>query len=185
MKEEQIIETARKLFRKFGFKKVSMDEIAREAGVTKRTIYSYFSSKEDLLKYFVVEEIKNMKDIIEDIESTNKVNQGIFKLIKYRKESDFLNIMTKEAEILKNPIVVQSLKMIDEQIQNYIREKLIIAKEKEYIFYEDLEITTFLIYKMYIALILEWDDTQKRKLDEQKIANIVSKILKNGLRKDV
>ena len=36
LKEEQIIEVARTLFHKFGFKKVSMDEIAREAGVTKK-----------------------------------------------------------------------------------------------------------------------------------------------------
>ena len=50
MKKDQIIEAARLLFHKYGFKKVSMDEIARESGVTKKTIYSYFSSKEDLLK---------------------------------------------------------------------------------------------------------------------------------------
>ena len=45
MKEEIIIETARKLFHKYGFKKVSMDEIAIEAGVTKRTIYKYFERR--------------------------------------------------------------------------------------------------------------------------------------------
>lgn len=189
-KEEQIIETAGKLFHKFGFKKVSMDEIAREAGVTKKTVYAYFPSKEELLKYFILQEIKHMKNIIEEVESTNDdffdmINQGIYKLLKYRKDRDFLNIMTKEAEILKNPTVIQSLKLIDDQIQDYIKEKLIIAKDKGYIYYEDLEITAFLIYKMYIALILEWDDTKERKIDEQKIANIISKILKNGLRKEV
>ena len=189
-KEEQIIETAETLFHKFGFKKVSMDEIAREAGVTKKTIYAYFPSKEELLKYFILQEIKHMKNIIEEVESTNDdffdmINQGIYKLLKYRKERDFLNIMTNEAEILKNPIVIQSLKLIDDQIQDYIKEKLIIAKDKGYIYYEDLEITAFLIYKMYIALILEWDDTKERKIDELKIANIISKILKNGLRKEV
>ena len=41
-KKEMIIQTARDLFTKFGYKKVSMDEIAREAKVTKKTIYSYF-----------------------------------------------------------------------------------------------------------------------------------------------
>ena len=41
MKEKQIVDAARKLFYKFGFKKVSMDEIAREAGVTKKTVYTY------------------------------------------------------------------------------------------------------------------------------------------------
>ena len=45
MKQEQIIQAARKLFNKFGYKRVSMDEIAKEAGVTKKTVYSYFASK--------------------------------------------------------------------------------------------------------------------------------------------
>ena len=71
MKEEQIIEVARELFHKFGFKKVSMDEIAKEAGVTKKTIYRYFNSKEALLEYFIQEEIQNMKTIIEEVESKN------------------------------------------------------------------------------------------------------------------
>ena len=31
MKREQVIEAARRLFHQFGFKKVSMDEIAKEA----------------------------------------------------------------------------------------------------------------------------------------------------------
>ena len=59
MKQEQIIQAARKLFNKFGYKRVSMDEIAKEAGVTKKTVYSYFASKEDLLKYFINEEVLN------------------------------------------------------------------------------------------------------------------------------
>ena len=68
MKNEQIIAAARRLFNRYGFKKVSMDEIAREAGVTKKTIYMYFSSKEELLKYFIQEEIINMKSIVEEVE---------------------------------------------------------------------------------------------------------------------
>ena len=53
MKKEQIIESARILFIKYGYKKVSMSEIAETAGVTKRTLYSYFRDKEDLLNYFL------------------------------------------------------------------------------------------------------------------------------------
>ncbi len=189
MKKEQIIEVARELFHQFGFKKVSMDEIAQKAGVTKKTIYMYFGSKEELLKYFIQEEIENMKEIVEEIEGKNLeffqgINETIYKLLKYKKERNFLKIISKEAEWLKNPIIIQNLKLIDEQIQNYIKSKLKIAKEKGYIQYEDLEITTYLIYKMYIALIFEWDDKNK-ELDEQKIANSISKILIKGLRKEV
>ena len=185
MKKEQIIEAARKLFYQFGFKKVSMDEIAREAGVTKKTIYMYFNSKEELLKYFIEEEIKEMRQIVEEVESMNldffdTVNTAIYRLLQYRKEKNFLNIIAKEAEWLKNPVIIENLKLIDEQIQNYIRTKLELAKEKGYIEYENLDITAFLIYKMYLALIFEWDDT-KNEIDEQMIAKTISKILKNGL----
>ena len=62
MKEEQIIEAARDLFSTYGYKRVSMDEIAKRANVTKKTVYSYFKSKEELLKYCINDEIKKMKD---------------------------------------------------------------------------------------------------------------------------
>lgn len=189
MKKDQIIEAARLLFHKYGFKKVSMDEIAREAGVTKRTIYSYFSSKEDLLKYFIQEEILNMKNIVEEIDNKNldffeTVSQSICSLLKYRRDRNFLNTITKEAEWLKNPIIINNLELIDTQIQNYIKGKLEKAKESGNIYYEDVDITAFLIYKMYIALMFEWNESEK-KLDEQLIASSISAILKNGLRKDV
>ena len=95
MKKEQIIEAARKLFYQFGFKKVSMDEIAREAGVTKKTIYMYFNSKEELLKYFIEEEIKEMRQIVEEVESMNldffdTVNTAIYRLLQYRKEKNLI-----------------------------------------------------------------------------------------------
>ena len=188
MKKNQVIEAARKLFHQFGFKKVSMDEIAKEAGVTKKTIYMYFGSKEELLKYFIQEEITNMEKIVEKVEAKHQdffetVNEAIYEILQYRKHQDFLNIIAREAEWLRNPIIIDSLSMIDGKIQNYIRNKLQKAKEKGYIDYIDLDITTFLIYKMYIALILEWN-TKEKEIDEQIRAQTISGILKNGLRKD-
>ena len=114
MKEEQIIEVARELFHKFGFKKVSMDEIAREAGVTKKTIYRYFDSKEALLEYFIQEELQNMKAIVEEVESKNldffdTVNEATCKLLKYSNVNDFLNIISKVAEWLLFTIIILNI----------------------------------------------------------------------------
>lgn len=187
MKYEQIIETAKKLFTKYGYKRVSMDEIAKEANVTKKTIYSYFSSKEDLLKYFITEEIKKMKEIVEKTENPKlpyfeNVHNVICKLLTYKKESDFLKIIEEESEIFSNPIVINSLKQIDEEIKQYIKKRLQELIDKKYIEVDDLAITSFLIYKMYIALMLEWPE---ENIEEQKIADNIIKILRNGLeRKD-
>lgn len=188
MKEEQIIEATRQLFTTYGYKRVSMDEIAKQANVTKKTIYSYFKSKEDLLKYFINDEIKKMKTIIENTENKDlpyfaNVHNVIIRLIEYKNESEFLKSIIRESEIFENKIITQNLKEIDYEIRKYISKRLQEAIDKKYIEVEDIEITAFLIYKMYIALMFEWSDT---KIDKQKIADNIIKILRSGLeRKDV
>lgn len=187
MKEQQIIEAARKLFGKYGFKKVTMDEIAREANVTKKTVYTYFSSKEELFKYFIDEELKNMKKIIEEVEAKNEdfyetVHQAIYQLLKYKNKRKFLKNAISEAEILKDPIIIKDLKIIDTEIQKYIKQKLIDSIEKNYIEVANVDIATFLIYKMYIALMFDWN-AENEKLDEEVIADNILKFLKSGLGK--
>jgi len=44
----QIVDAARRLFLEQGYEVTSMDAIAAEAGVSKRTVYSHFRSKEEL-----------------------------------------------------------------------------------------------------------------------------------------
>jgi AcrR family transcriptional regulator len=56
-KKESIRRAALELFQSFGFRKVSVNEIARRAGVSQVTIYNHFGSKEelvrDVLKWFM------------------------------------------------------------------------------------------------------------------------------------
>jgi AcrR family transcriptional regulator len=44
-----ILEAARGLYQRYGYKKTTMDDIAKAAGITKPTIYSYFKGKKDIL----------------------------------------------------------------------------------------------------------------------------------------
>jgi AcrR family transcriptional regulator len=48
-KRQQILDAARNRFRYFGFRKTTMQEIARDAGVAVGTVYLYFKDKDDLL----------------------------------------------------------------------------------------------------------------------------------------
>lgn len=47
-RENYIISKSIELFCEYGFENVSMDQIAKESEFTKRTVYRYFQSKEDL-----------------------------------------------------------------------------------------------------------------------------------------
>jgi TetR/AcrR family transcriptional regulator, mexJK operon transcriptional repressor len=48
IKARQILGAAKRLFMEQGYGPVSMDAIAREAGVSKATLYAHFASKQDL-----------------------------------------------------------------------------------------------------------------------------------------
>ncbi len=48
--KEKIIEKAGELFIKLGFKSVTMDDIANELGISKKTLYKYFSNKHSLVE---------------------------------------------------------------------------------------------------------------------------------------
>ncbi len=63
-KQQQIIDTAVKLFLQYGYHQVSVDKISEVSNVTKMTIYKYFESKE---KLFEVALTKRNNGFIEDL----------------------------------------------------------------------------------------------------------------------
>ena len=69
---EQLVQSARLVFARYGFKKTALDDIAREARKGKSTIYYYFKSKDDIFKAVIDAEAeirsKSIEDQISDIE---------------------------------------------------------------------------------------------------------------------
>lgn len=49
-KHRELLATALALFKRVGIKSVSMDDIAREAGISKKTLYQMVSTKEELIE---------------------------------------------------------------------------------------------------------------------------------------
>ncbi|WP_207535537.1 TetR/AcrR family transcriptional regulator [Desertivirga arenae] len=71
---EEIIRSAQDLFRKYGYHKTSVNEIAKRAKIAKATIYKYFESKEVLLHTILMDYLRiSVNEIIENTnEETNK-----------------------------------------------------------------------------------------------------------------
>jgi AcrR family transcriptional regulator len=57
--KEYIILEADKLFCQFGFKSVTMDDIAKHLGMSKKTIYQHFSDKNELVNILIREKLTN------------------------------------------------------------------------------------------------------------------------------
>jgi TetR/AcrR family fatty acid metabolism transcriptional regulator len=58
----EIIDAARTVFARRGFALGIMDEIAKEAGVAKGTLYLYFRSKDEVFKAVLDHDMKNLKE---------------------------------------------------------------------------------------------------------------------------
>ncbi len=81
-KQEDIISTAEKLFFSKGYDDVSMNDIAKDAGMSKATLYLYFDNKDSLFFAVVLRGIKIMKSLIKkEMENAEK---GIDKIFAYR-----------------------------------------------------------------------------------------------------
>ena len=61
---EQIIKVARKLFAKQGIGNITMADIAGAANKSRRTVYTYFQSKEELLEASIEMEVKKISSAI-------------------------------------------------------------------------------------------------------------------------
>ena len=56
--QEKILKSALGLFFKFGIKHVTMDDIAKELGMSKKTIYQFYKEKDDLISQLCQHELK-------------------------------------------------------------------------------------------------------------------------------
>lgn len=80
---ERIVAGAAELFRSFGIRAVTMDDIAGHLGISKRTIYERFHDKDELLYAVLVNMIEKQKEKIEKIvKDSPDVISAIFIMIK-------------------------------------------------------------------------------------------------------
>jgi AcrR family transcriptional regulator len=63
---EHLVNAARQVFVRYGYKKTALDDIAREARKGKSTIYYYFKSKDDIFKAVIDAEAEIRTKMIDD-----------------------------------------------------------------------------------------------------------------------
>jgi len=89
--KELILEKTRELFLTIGFKSVTMDQIAYDMGISKKTIYNFFENKNELVKAVTSYMFNSITNGVTEIKknSDNPINElydiNLF-LIKYLKK---------------------------------------------------------------------------------------------------
>ena len=89
--KDEILEEAQKLFRQFGLKKTTMDEIATACGKAKSTLYHYFKSKEEVFDEVLSKELTDLRTqvrskVVENKTVVKKMGAYVFEFHQQVKE---------------------------------------------------------------------------------------------------
>jgi len=68
--QERILDTAFGLFRQYGTRSITMDDIATRMGISKKTLYAHFVDKDDM----VVHAISRFLEVIQEEERVIRTN---------------------------------------------------------------------------------------------------------------
>src|SRR5205085_607218 len=97
---ERILVKANELFNRFGFRRVTMDEIALKTGMSKKTIYQWFATKDDIVDTILAEHIN--KNIATCESNSTKAENAVHEI--------FLNMeMIEDMMAEMNPVIIEDL----------------------------------------------------------------------------
>lgn len=75
--KQQIVTKARDLFMRYGIKSISMDDLARELGMSKKTVYQYVENKADLIQKVFEDHLEEEKRVLMECrsEASNAIDE--------------------------------------------------------------------------------------------------------------
>ena len=156
---EHIIKTAGEMFFRLGIRSVSIDDICRELGMSKKTFYVYFASKDELIEQMLQANIDYMSGKMEELLKPGDFKQLVKVFIK-RQEAE-------KNDVRRVPQLVYDLK------KYYPRQ------------FSDFQIKCFEMQKTYIMRYLEQGVAQglvRANLNIELTAVLFAKIHSDAIR---
>ena len=178
-----ILEAAKKAFQKWGLYKTTMEDIAKEAGKGKSTLYYYYKNKDEIFDLIVHDEMSaalaKTKKIIEKVDSAKEKLKFyiVTTLTELKKSLSLYNIIREE--IKGNKKLLDKIKVqIQAEEELFIKNILIEGmRRKEFNFIDETELNKAakvvygIIMAMELYLFLDNDDLEQIDIAAKLIAN--------------
>lgn len=187
-RRQEILQAATKSFTLFGYKATTIDQVAKIANVGKGTIYTFFENKEQLFEEVVIHLIQEMKvetDQTIDLSASFMYNAhtALMKMLEFRERHLLFAKLIEEEKALQTIAVKQMLLKIEQEIISYISMRIRNGIAKDEIVACNAEHVAYLLFKSYLAFIVDWQLTHSEPLNEQEILSLFSETIFRGLAK--
>lgn len=119
------------LFRKYGIKSITMDDVSRELGVSKKTVYQFVTDKSDLVNKVVDAELLRSKDCFESVTIAGsnaiaelfEVNRFIIEMMKRNSPSFEYDLKKYFPDVFQKVVLARRKGMYDAVLANLKRGK--------------------------------------------------------------
>ncbi|OGP57010.1 MAG: hypothetical protein A2V67_00435 [Deltaproteobacteria bacterium RBG_13_61_14] len=190
-KRDHIQAAAKKVFGRVGYHHASVKEIISEAGISRRTFYTYFRSKEDVLIQLVdtfIEEVKRTKELEtpDELQSTTEVRDQVrrlaWALVEVILKNRELIKPLFEGMVLDDDVLTPRSENLLKIFQTFIREYLEAAQAKGFAHEGDAELISGMLLGMYMETVRKYIIKQKRPPLDRLVKEILA-LLERGLLK--
>ncbi len=127
--QKQILKTAGEMFFRLGVRSVSIDDICHELGMSKKTFYVYFASKEELIDRMLQQNINYIREKMEELVQLGDFREIVRKFMKHQE--------AERMDVRRVPQLVYDLK------KYYPRQ------------FQDFQLRCFEVQKQYIGSYLQ------------------------------
>jgi AcrR family transcriptional regulator len=170
--KEKIINRAKEMFLKLGFKSITMDDIACDMCISKKTIYKYFSNKELLIEestQLVHKEVRETIDTIvaknfNAIEENFQIRRMFKEMFKYSETSPVYQLKRHYPEVFQKVVGYQI-----EICEGCFRDN-ILKGISEGLYRENIDVENYV--KFYYTLIFSISENTALERDANNLEHI-------------
>ena len=146
----QIMDAARLVFSKYGFRKTTLDDIAAIIGKRKSSLYYYFKSKEEIFEAVLEIEILIMKDELLDAVKKERTPRAKFRRYILKRMELFHKLVNFYSAIQKE--YIEHLSFIEKIREKYDEQEILIISDileegirKKIFTVVDVRLTSFVV----------------------------------------
>ncbi|GAB6930117.1 TetR/AcrR family transcriptional regulator [Paenibacillus sp. JCM 10914] len=164
-KIKQVFDAAFQLFSRHGYQKVSVNEIAQQAGVSPATIYNYFGTKDqlyvDMIMNWMDKQFEKYDLILESELSFSEKTKEI--MLLEAKNLTFLSEEFRRTQTAEEHGMSQTVQQYsEEKVKRFFMKYVALGKQEGYIQKDQTEEVTMLYFTMFMnELARRWDSTNR------------------------
>jgi AcrR family transcriptional regulator len=182
-RRDEILEVAAKIFAAKSYHDTTLEEIAREIGLTQPALYYYVKSKGEILDKIVNKIIQHLKEVsqvgAEDLPPQKRLEKIFFMLVEFSAQHRETTLIAFEQHKILAPRKLKALERHQSDVERVLRDTLKEGVKCGDFTIEDVSMASFAILAMS-NWIYKWYKPDGR-LTVKQIGDILMNLIINGI----